>query len=184
LRTRIAGVKPLSLHFLACGFDENGDGHILVIDGETPVGHYDKTGMFAIGSGAHAALSALAFHADAHLLSQYSEVKESVYCALEARFMAATAEDVGKESTFITVMEKDKKIQYMSDPGIDVIRNIWKRRGAPRIPPQAIEMIPKLLHTMEEPKTAEEEIHRIEAMIGKPGLGKRLFAKRKQAAER
>jgi len=140
LRNRMEQIK-LSLQILACGFDPDGQGRILLIDGVTPPRRYDPTGVFAIGTGASAALSALSFHADKNYLSQFSDINTSLYCALEARFMAASAQDVGRESTFVTVMEKGKEIQYMSDLGVEYIRKVWARSGAPRIPKQALETI-------------------------------------------
>jgi len=182
LRNRMEQVK-LSLQFLACGFDSNGDGHILFIDGITPPGSHDPTGMYAIGTGANAALSALAFQNGKNSLSLYSDLAQSVYCALEARFMATSAKDVGRESTFVTILEKDRAVKFISDPGVAYLRKLWQRSGAPRIPKRALDVIPSLLYGMNTPEPGEESIGRIEAIIGKPGLIKRSKARAEKRQE-
>ena len=172
LRNRMEQVK-LSLQFLACGFDAKGEGHILIIDGMTPPGSHDLTGIYAIGTGANAALSALAFQVDKNRLNQYSDINKSLYCACEARFMAASARDVSRESTFVTVLEKGDQTQFLSDAGVAYIRKIWARSGAPRIPKRALDVMPSLLYGGNKPSTEEEDLAQIEAILGKPGLVKR-----------
>jgi hypothetical protein len=132
--------------------------------------------MWAIGSGSPSALSALAFHADKHGLSYYSSLPDALYRACEAKFMAESAKEVGG-NTFVTIMQKDANVRYVSELGVRRIKKIWERKGAPRIPSQALKEIPLLVHSMDKPKNETEAKQTIEAMLGKPGL----FRKRKSA---
>jgi hypothetical protein len=168
----------LSLTFLICGFGDNETGHILVVDGRNAPTSYDSIGMWAIGSGAASALSALAFHADKHGLSVYSSLPEALYCACEAKFMAESAKEVGR-NTFIIIMQKDARIRCLSPPGVQIIKKIWESKGAPRIPAQALKVIPQLVYSLDKPKDEAEARQIIEAMVGKPGY----LEKKKAAAK-
>jgi ATP-dependent protease HslVU (ClpYQ) peptidase subunit len=138
LRSRIEQAK-LSLQFLVCGFDGKGEGHVLVVDGKHPPGRYDSIGIWAIGSGAPSALSALMFHSEYHGLNRYSQLPKAVYCALDAKFMAESATDVGKKGTFVMVLdETGTGVQYIREAHFAAIRELWETQGAPRIPPDAL----------------------------------------------
>jgi 20S proteasome alpha/beta subunit len=178
LRNRMEKVV-LRLQFLVCGFDEKHDGHIYIIDGKTPPGTCDSIGMWAIGNGSNSALSSLAFHADKHGLSLYSALEQSIYCALEAKFIAESAQDVGSKGTFVSILEPGNA-QFMSDHGVAAIKKKWERQGAPKIPKSALDLIPKLLYGA-KPKSKEEAMRTMDAVMGKPGYTKRLAAKREKA---
>jgi len=185
LRNRIEQVRSLSLKLLACGFDDKEAPRVFVIDGLGPPADRSDIGMWAIGFGASSAMAALMFHADAHALTAWSELNTSLYCACEAKFMAESATDVGRKGTFVMVFDKDSRVQFISPPGIERIRKIWRSKGAPRIPKEALRDVPNLLYGFEKPSSPEEARKRIDAMVGKPGFmeraQKREERKREQA---
>ncbi|MBI2186564.1 MAG: hypothetical protein HYU37_05495 [Acidobacteria bacterium] len=136
LCAKINQVDLGGLVFLLAGFDQRGIGHIWSVNGVSAPHNYDRSGMFAVGSGAWPALNTMAFHADAgHLRFRHSSVESVVYCALTAKFMAESASDVGK-STFAVVLRKkgDKATQFVKEPEVAVVRERWKNEGAPRFP--------------------------------------------------
>lgn len=133
LCARIDQIK-LSLRFLVCGFDDEGEGHIYSVDGETASKCYDSIGMWAIGSGSPSALSCLAFHIDRSEMSKFMSPEEVTYFAITAKFMAEASGDVGKKSTFVTVEKKGEKTRYVRQDGVDAIRSIWEEEGCPRAP--------------------------------------------------
>lgn len=140
----------LSLKFLICGFDEKGIGHIYCVDGESAPANYDSVGMWAIGTGAHAALSSLAFHADKADLSVYKSREEAAYFALVAKFMAESSDQVGKIGTFISVIEATQKLNYVSFTDIEKVRALWESDGAPRVPAGIADFMKPLIHPLEQ----------------------------------
>jgi 20S proteasome alpha/beta subunit len=93
----------ISLTFLVCGFDDEGSGHIYSVDGKDAPKCHDSVGMWAIGSGAHAALSSLAFHLNKAQLNLTTSVEKATYLAIAAKFMAESSSEVGKEATNVTL---------------------------------------------------------------------------------
>ena len=109
---------------------------------------FNSLGFWAIGSGAPAALSSLSFHISRKQLTVYSSVSEAVYFSLAAKFMAESANDVGK-STFVVILSNhdSEPLEYVSDQGIEKIRKLWERSGAPRVPRKDIEnTVSKLIY--------------------------------------
>lgn len=164
----------LSLVFLVCGFDPNGQGHIMAIDGESAIQSFDEVGFAAIGEGDRAALSALAFQIGRmRLAPRYSTIGLTAYCALEAKFMAETASTVG-ESTFCVVWERNVPPRHISWRGIKTIRQYWERHGAPRLPDAAEELASDMIFWYENEGKAKTD-----AAI----MGKRLPRSANQGAE-
>jgi hypothetical protein len=125
----------ISLISLMCGFDKKGMGHIYSVDGKSAPKCYDSIGMWAIGSGAHAALSSLAFHADKVQLNRTTSIEKATYLAIAAKFMAESSSEAGKGATNITISEKDKMLKLcVPTPRLEKIRSLWEKEGAPRIP--------------------------------------------------
>ena len=89
--------------------------------------------MWAIGTGAPAALSSLAFHRDRADFNTFSSEEEAVYFGLAAKFMAEASPYVGRE-TFVTVDRKRGELGYLLPEDIDKVRNIWEAGGRPRAP--------------------------------------------------
>lgn len=136
----------LSLKFLVCGFTKDNDGHIYCVDGESAPKCYDHVGMWAVGSGAYAAMSSLAFRADRQHLNTSTSVEEAVYFALEAKFMAESSGDVGKEGVFVMILDSDSnQIRSMMDTDSDKIKEIWKKEAVPRVPGKLAERIAPLI---------------------------------------
>jgi hypothetical protein len=168
----------LSVRFLVCGFDSNKQGHILTAGGADSVESYDHIGVWAIGEGAHAALSSLAFHiTHQHVSPPYSDLNKTLTFALPAKFMAESANSVGP-GTFTVVLEAGKPPQYISETGIDLLRKEWLKDGAPKISKKILKLIPDLLFTNAKPENTEEAIQKVDAKIGKPGYVKRLLRKK------
>jgi len=133
LLSRIDQIK-ISLKFIVLGFTENGEGHIYSVDGESSPKCYDSIGMWAIGSGAHAALSSLAFHVNRVSLNVYSSIEKATYFAMAAKFMAESSSEVGTGATDVYINQKEGKVLHVSTSSIAIIRDLWERQGAPRVP--------------------------------------------------
>jgi len=124
-----------SLKFLVSGFSpETGKARIFCIDGESNPKNYDNVGMWAIGSGAHAALSFLAYHAERLHFTQFSSVQEALYFAVASKFMAETSSEVGREDTFVCIWGHEKQLIYPSWDDLTFIKKLWEEKGAPRAP--------------------------------------------------
>lgn len=146
LHDRIDRFK-LSLEFLVAGFDQDGDPHLFHLDSSGAVSCYDDLGFWAIGTGAHAALSSLSFHLEhSDLCPDCSCVHNLIYFGYEAKFMAETSVQVGKESTFVTVHRQNEKLPQLlfADSG-EKIKKGWLKYGAPRPSPKVMEQINSLL---------------------------------------
>lgn len=142
----------ISLKFLICGFDEKGIGHIWGVDGKSAPANYDSVGMWAIGSGAHAALSSLAFHANQANLTIHKSKEEAVYFALAAKFMAESSDQVGKVGTFVSVIEASeaKPLEYMTFASLAKARSLWESQGAPRVPKDVVEFMKPLIFPLKK----------------------------------
>lgn len=133
LHDRIDRFK-FSLEFLVAGFDMDGDTHLYHIDSQGTISCYDDLGFWAIGSGAHAALSSLSFHIEhGNLCSYCSCVHKAVYFACEAKFMAETSVQVGKDGTLVSIHRKnEKETQFFFDDETQKIKKNWLKYGAPK----------------------------------------------------
>jgi 20S proteasome alpha/beta subunit len=169
---RIDKVK-LSLQFLVYGFDSNGMAHIYAVTGEDSPKCYDQVGIWSIGSGSHAALSSLAFHIDNRQLNIYRATPEqALYFACEAKFMAESSGQVGREAALGTIhtayegpfngVDSDIYCQVVTPAKISKIKEIWKTGGQPRVPDgienQITEILtPKQMVLASVPQTSESE---------------------------
>lgn len=142
--------ERLSLRFLVCGHDENGCGHIWLVDGEGAPTSYNTIKFWAIGSGAQAALSRIALY-----LSKYKEFRsfeEAIYVATTAKFAAESAENVG-HSTFITIERhwghENDAIPF-EDNVIAAMRHSWEKRGVPPVPSFALRGLRRYMATREK----------------------------------
>ena len=154
-----------SLVFLACGFDEDGEAHLFVVNGDGASGDFEALGYYSIGSGAPAALSVLSFHRSRNELSIFSSVDEAAYVALSAKFMAESQGAVGT-STVVQIMsnESGRRNEYISSAGIDAVRKLWNAKGSPRLPKEAGTLVSKLIFS-----TQDKSKEAAEAVLGKPG---------------
>jgi hypothetical protein len=124
----------IKLKFLVCGFDNKGFGHIYCVDGEHSPANYNSVGMWAIGSGAHAALSSMAYHKSKMDFSVYRSVEEAAYFGIVAKFMAESSDLVGKVGALVCAVDKERKPQYVNYVNQQKIRAKWEKEGAPRVP--------------------------------------------------
>lgn len=145
--------ESLGCQFLACGFGEERQAHIVCLDEQGPPGNYDNVGFWAIGSGASAALSSLAFHANLHGFDKHSSLEEGIYHTLEAKFMAESSPLVGEE-TFIVVYQRGAKLRFLKSDGVEKIRQRWEKHGSPRVPSGLLPQIKGMLY---EESDSEEE---------------------------
>jgi 20S proteasome alpha/beta subunit len=154
-----------SLIFLACGFDEDGEAHLFVVNGQGVSGDHEALGYFAVGSGAPAAMSVLSFHRSRNDLSIFSTVGQATYVALTAKFMAESHGEVGT-STVVQVLSNDpeRATQYVSSAGVATVRKLWNAKGSPRVPKDAEDLVSKLIFSQKD-----KSIEALEAVLGKPG---------------
>ena len=137
---KIADVE-IKASFLVCSFDDKGDCHIYSAGNEEAIKNYGDAGLWAIGTGQPSALAALSFQIDKQrFMPVYGPLQKCLYVGLDAKFMAESAEGVGR-STFVFVVEKDKDPLFMDDESIEAIRKMWLELGAPRMPDSIIASI-------------------------------------------
>ncbi|HET9743551.1 MAG TPA: hypothetical protein VFQ00_12435 [Terriglobales bacterium] len=125
----------IKLKFLVCGFDAKDIGHLYLVDGENAPANYDSVGMWAIGSGAHAALSSLMYFAEKSSITVFSPAEVATYFGIVAKFMAESQDQVGKEIPFVCVVDSGQKPRYIAYERFDEIKKYWEDHGAPRVPP-------------------------------------------------
>jgi hypothetical protein len=139
----------ISLQFLVYGFDNNDRAHIFLVDGKEEPKCYDSIGVWAIGSGAHAALSSLAFHIDRQELNKFGmSIERAAYFACEAKFMAESSGHVGRDAATLTMHRASdpcEKVRFLLATQISKIKEIWKNDGAPRIPVAITEQVSVLI---------------------------------------
>lgn len=146
----------LSLKFLLCGFDAKGKGHIRCVEAKSPPQDFDLLGFYAIGTGANAALSSLCDAIERLHMTRDSDGAAVAYHCLAAKFMAESASDVGNKDTWLGSMKRGQDMRYITPLyGMDYVRKMWERRGAPRIPSEATTTISDLLMTFRESLTRE-----------------------------
>lgn len=149
LSNAIAAVS-LGTQLLIVGFDAGGLGHLIRLDSERSPANQDAVGFCAVGSGSYSAMSTLAYHADRQHLSIYSPLEDCIYCCCNAKFMAESAEGVGK-STLLAVFRNDQPIRFV--PGLRIeneIRPAWEKYGAPRVPAAVLKAIPSTLLSVKD----------------------------------
>jgi hypothetical protein len=137
----------ISLQFLVCGFDDVGKSHIFVVDGKDAPRSYNDTGVWAVGSGAHAALSSLAFHIDKQHFFSHSSIDEAIYYVAEAKFMAESSGEVGRDAGILSVHTQDmsgRRVIWSDE--LQKLKTIWLNEGAPRLPASALVEIPKMYY--------------------------------------
>ena len=132
LYTRIKYIR-LGCSLLAFGFDKFNIAHIFEVsedvNGDVSDKVMDNIGFWAIGSGQYSALSILFFH-------EYSRTKElttAIYRVAEAKFMAESAQGVGKY-TLMGIFKPDLHASFLGYAKLDEIRAKWQAEGAPRTP--------------------------------------------------
>jgi hypothetical protein len=127
----------ISLEFLVAGFDSGGKAHIFVVDGKDSPRCYTQVGVWAVGSGAHAALSSLFFQIDKRRFNPlWSTAEQACYFACEAKFMAEASGHVGREGAALSVfrsVDLDKRAHLIGS-AMQEIKSIWLKKGAPRVP--------------------------------------------------
>ncbi len=142
---RIDKVK-ISLRFLICGFDSNGEAHIFTAGGDQSVEGFDHLGVWAIGEGDHAALAAMSFHiSHKHARPPWDSLGKAVTLALSAKFMAESTATVG-QGTFVVVIKKDSPCVFLDEAHVDQIREEWLKTGSLRFSQEILNQVPGLLH--------------------------------------
>jgi hypothetical protein len=173
----------LSLKFIVSGFDSGGSshsvqGHIYAADGQGVPVCYDPVGMWAVGKGAHAALSYLAFLIQRHGSPSREEGTElALFFALGAKFMAESCGEVGSQTTFAYINEYGRPPHYISYEAIEIIKAMWSLEAAPRIPEHLPEKISGFLKEFPVPSSDKELMAKL------PSNQKRLRAHIRQLLE-
>jgi hypothetical protein len=129
----------ISLRFIVSGFGSESTGElasarIYVVDGKNAPKSYTSVGMWAIGTGASAALSSLAFHAERLDVNSFASEGVALYFGLAAKFAAESSAEVGRGDTFAYIAERGKRIRYPVYALIQSVRAKWEKEGAARIP--------------------------------------------------
>lgn len=145
--------QDLSLCFLLAGFDYSGRGHLRVIQADDSPHDYDALGFAAIGSGASAAMAALSFAKDHSILSSVGTLWSMSCHVLGAKFMAESADQVGKDTFLLSIGSKGR---FEPHPfcGIEPIRKAWEKTGAPRLSKEAVGVLKDVLYESSEGPTA------------------------------
>jgi hypothetical protein len=136
LALKIEAVEKLDCDFLACGFDEFGDGHICKIGTNETAVIYDSPGFWAIGTGVDSVLNLMAFYADRYMLTKHTTpLSHALYLVCAAKFMAEQTHEGGiGRQTLVSIHEFNKPVRWLAPAGISMARKKWEREGMPRIP--------------------------------------------------
>jgi hypothetical protein len=144
LYARIKNVR-LGCSFLVFGFDKCQKAHIFEVSegasGDVSDKVMDEVGFWAIGSGQYSALSILFFHE----YNASREIPIAVYRVCEAKFMAESAQGVGKY-TVITLFRPDLQACFLGQAQINPIREKWRLEGAPRTPQDAKNLVESMVN--------------------------------------
>jgi len=127
----------LPLQLLVFGFGVANLSHIFSIDEHGQSHEHDVEGVFAIGSGAWAALGSL-YPKSGFLLTH--SLEEVVYDLCEAAFVAQTSRFVGRNANIFILFEDGRKL-YMSGPPVRKLHEMWERRAKRQIPTSALKII-------------------------------------------
>lgn len=144
------GKEKFSLKFLVTGHDENGLGHIWLVDGESAPTSYNTISFWAIGRGANAALGRIAVYLSKH--KGFESLEEALYVAVTAKFAAESAENVG-QSTFVVIdshWSHETDAVVLQAPVIDLLRVSWNKREIPRAPSVALRGLKRYLPALEK----------------------------------
>ena len=132
----------LGCELLIAGFDWNGDGYLFTVEDPGVVNNQNVCGYYAIGSGSYSALATMMHHS----VNQEMSLARILYHACEAKFMAESAEGVGRH-THVKVARAGGKMDAneLQAGAIDSIRRAWEEEGKPRIPHNLVEQLEKQL---------------------------------------
>jgi hypothetical protein len=121
----------LGCEFLIAGFDWSGSGYISSIANPGTVKNHNMCGYEAIGTGSYSALAALMHHS----VNQEMGLARVLYHVCEAKFMAESADGVGKTTHVKVAWGKTKMdASELSQGFIAGLRNAWEKEGRPRVP--------------------------------------------------
>jgi hypothetical protein len=121
----------LGCEFLVAGFDWNGDGYIFSVMHPGTAKNRNVCGYEAIGTGAYNALAILMHHS----VNQEMKLAQVLYHVCEAKFMAESADGVGRHTHVKVARGVNKTDPYeLSGQFIDLIRETWEKDGKPRLP--------------------------------------------------
>lgn len=94
-------------------------------------------------------------------MSRHDDIEQTIYHVLAAKFMAESAQDVGKDTDHY-VLSGQRGISYLHPlGGIDHIRKRWEKEGAPKIPKAITEDIKQLLTTSVEECVKPDTLRRV-----------------------
>jgi hypothetical protein len=136
LAQQLAAVN-LGCEVLVAGFDFAGDGSIFTVEHPVIVRNHNLAGWTSIGSGSYSAIGTLLHHS----VNYSMELPRVLYHACEAKFMAESADGVGKHTVAKVASGAYGKMDAYeaSEALIRNIRTAWERDGKPRVPAGVIE---------------------------------------------
>ena len=152
------GSDRLHSELLLVGFDAASKPHILAtVDAPgavTAVEDYTQLGYFAIGSGAHAALTSLAMRRH----TRQKTLPATIYAACEAKFLPESLKTWGVgSSTCILVYRPDGTFRSLNnDAAKKVLRQAWERYGRPRRADECFAEIQREIDSAESRKMDED----------------------------
>lgn len=119
LRRRIEAIN-LGCEFLVHGFDQTRVPHVFVVEPSGEIrGELTEVEFDAIGSGAGYAQSSLFFHS----YRRDHPLALAVYRVCEAKFMAESAQGVGRD-TVLVVLGEDRRYRVLSGEAVEPIRRM------------------------------------------------------------
>jgi 20S proteasome alpha/beta subunit len=131
----------LGLELLVYGFDERGFANLFEVANPGKISSHKLREFAAIGSGAWMALAALN-RKPITRDNTVSNIAETVYRLLDAKFSSETASGVGR-ATNVFIMAKDGKVGTLYPWDIQKLRTIWDEQMRAPEPESAIDLITK-----------------------------------------
>jgi hypothetical protein len=142
-----------SCTFLVVGFGRDKHADIFEVSVPGQASRYNEIGFWAIGSGAHSAISSLMFRKH----QRSAGAAETIYHVCEAKLMAESALGVGTDTT-VALLKPDAEAKYIRGSAFKHIRRRWETAGQPRVPKNIVVEIQKMLDEWKAPAKASDKV--------------------------
>jgi len=129
----------LGTDFLVAGFGVTGQPSIFSFSDPGTAYVHNATNIHVIGAGCELANASLITNFD-----PFDSLTDIIYRLCEAKFIGEAAPSVG-QSTLVTVLDKDHKWTGIRPKNAWAIKNLWEKKGKPKVPSQAGQLITKHL---------------------------------------
>jgi len=132
----------LGCQLLVAGFDFSGEGCIFSVQDPGTVWDYGTVGWASVGNGYRNAEASLMYHS----VNYKMELPLVLYHTCEAKFMAESAEGVGRHTVVKIASGRGRMNSVsLSEEFIDHIRHAWEIDGRPKVPRGYIDHLKKTL---------------------------------------